>query len=246
DEEMPVRRVRLDGFWMSKYEVQVDEYLQFTRETGGNLPEWLDESNYYHYQKGQDDHYRKLGEALTGGNYPIVGVSWHDAVAFTIWLSRESGKNYRLPSEAEWEYACRGGGHPIKYAWGSGEPYVDKNRAANIADNSMRHAFPRLVIWNGYEDGYTYTAPVGSFAANSLGLHDMTGNVWEWVLDVFDEQAYRKSGSDNPIFTSPSGSRAVRGGSWDDSSRDLRCSARDDDNPTDRDYNAGFRIVRTK
>ena len=83
DEEKPVRPARLDGFWMARHEVTVDQYLMFFQETSGNLPVWLDETSLYHYKKGSDDHYRKLGDALSNGNYPIVGVAWHDATAFT-------------------------------------------------------------------------------------------------------------------------------------------------------------------
>ena len=245
DEEKPVRPARLDGFWMARHEVTVDQYLMFFQETSGNLPVWLDETSLYHYKKGSDDHYRKLGDALSNGNYPIVGVSWHDATAFTRWLSSKTGQTYRLPSETEWEYACRGGGLPIKYAWGNGDPRVDGKNAANIADQSVRADFPHLQVWDAYDDGYTYTAPVGSFAPNPLGLYDMTGNVWEWVLDNYDDQAYRKSGADNPIFVSGSTSHGIRGGSWDDTA-DLRCSVRDGDIATNRDNNEGFRVLRNR
>ncbi len=152
--------------------------------------------------------YRPDGNVLGRGGHPVVNVSWEDAKSYVSWLSREMGEVYRLPSESEWEYAARAG-TVTKYSWGNEIGY---NRANCDGCGS------------GWDD--EQTAPVGSFAPNAFGLHDMHGNVWEWVEDCWNEN-YRGAPSDGAAWTNDDCiMRVVRGGSWDSSPRVLRSAGR--------------------
>ncbi len=147
-DERPVHWVSISRFAIGKYEVTVDEYLRFAWATGAHVPEWQKIGSRYNIRTGRHYHYKKLGSALTNDNHPIVGISWHDAVAYAKWLSEQTGQEYRLPTEAEWEYAARAGTE-TEYWWGD----EIGSKKANC---------------NNCEDFFEYTAPVGSFAANPL------------------------------------------------------------------------------
>ncbi|MBI5186154.1 MAG: SUMF1/EgtB/PvdO family nonheme iron enzyme [Nitrospinae bacterium] len=175
-DEKPVHEVCVDDFYIGKYEVTNKEFREF---------------RLFH------DSYDYEGHSLNGGNQPVAMVSWEDAKAYADWLSEKTGKRYRLPTEAEWEYAARSGEKGYKYSWGNGGP-VGK-RGGNIADESAKRKFSdwtawsRWTTWKGYDDGYAVSSPVGSFEPNEFGLYDMSGNVWEWVEDLYDSESYSKS-----------------------------------------------------
>ena len=153
--EQPPHAVSLEGYWLGKYEVTLGQYQAFISETGYEpLPSWI-------------------AKYSPGGMYPVVGVSWEDAVAYCQWLSKKIGLSFKLPTEAQWEKAARGiDGR--KYPWGNHAPYYRGKWYANYAaqDNWDKKA----------ADGFEFTAPVGSFplGASPYGLLDMAGNVWEW------------------------------------------------------------------
>jgi len=158
------------------------------------------------------------------GNHPMVNVTWDEARAFCEWAGG------RLPTEAEWEYAARNGGKRIKY--GTGKNTLSP-RAANYDPGKYT------------EDGYRYAAPMGSFAPNALGLHDMAGNVWEWCADWYDENYYRNSPSTNPRGPSSGQRRVLRGGGWNSYPYHLRATYRGGDVPLYRDsYVVGFRCLQ--
>lgn len=135
----------------------------------------------------------------------MVSVSWDDAQAYCRWLGK------RLPTEAEFEYATRAGTE-TEYWWGNGSPGT--RRVANIADESAKRQHSDWPIMTGYDDGYVRTAPVGAFEGNPFGLYDMTGNVWEWTADWYDELYYSVSPQRDPKGPSGGEKRAIRGGSW--------------------------------
>ena len=198
-DEKPVHEVCLDGFWMGKYEVTQGQWKTI--------------------MAGNPSNFKK------GDNYPVETVSWTDAKEFIEKLNnRSSGGQYRLPTEAEWEYACRSGGKGEKY---SGSSDVDR------------------VAWYGYEKSGISTHPVGTKASNGLGIYDMSGNVWEWCEDVYDSSAYSKHSRKNPVVTSGGSLRVVRGGGWYDDPRYVRCADRNWDNPGLRSRYLGFRLLRT-
>ena len=174
DDEHPVHTVRVERFELSKYEVTFEEYDRFTAATGRD----------------------RAGDRGWGrGRRPVINVSWDDAVAYARWLSEQTGERYRLPSEAEWEYAARAGS-VTKYSWGN---EIGRNRA-NCNECGRR--------WDDQQ-----TAPVGSFAPNGWGLHDMHGNVAEWVQDCWNEN-YQGAPTDGSAWESGDCDwRVLRGGS---------------------------------
>ena len=142
-------------------------------------------------------------------------MSHNDAVAFLGWLNEqetEKNRGYRLPTEAEWEYACRAGTGGFTGASDDPESLV---RIANVADASLKKVLPNATCIRG-DDGFVYTAPVGSFEPNAWHLYDMIGNVWEWCDDWFDPKFYQSSPKENPHNTAEASSRVIRGGSWSD------------------------------
>ena len=240
-DEKPVHQVCVDDFYLGKYEVRVGDFRKFVNETGYRTEAESGDGCYTYNgsdwtKKNRDANWRNPGFAIDD-RHPVVCVSWNDSMAFIDWLKGKTGKQYRLPTEAEWEYAGRNGGKQHKYSWGNGDP------SGNIADESAKRRFFGWTMWNGYDDGYIFTAPVGSFRPNELGLYDMTGNVWEWCSDWHGENYYQGSPRNNPQGPSSGSSRVLRGGSWDSSPRLVRAAYRLGLDPSLRDLSdGGFRL----
>ncbi len=203
-DEKPVHRVSVGKFAMGKFEVTFAEYDKFAEATGRKKP---------------ND--RGWGR----GNRPVIKVSWNDVTAYTKWLSNQTGKTYRLPTEAEWEYAARAGTE-TKYWWGND---VGKNRAACYGCGAK---------WGW--DAKRMTAPVGSFSANQFGLYDTVGNLWEWTCSKYTD---KYNGKEKQCVTNAS-RFVLRGGSWNYEPRFLRSANRYRDEPTDRIGHYGFRLAR--
>jgi formylglycine-generating enzyme required for sulfatase activity len=170
---------------------------------------------------------------------PVINVSWQDAMAYAEWLSQQTGARYRLPTEAEWEYAARARTTTSRY-WGD-DP--DQGCAyANAADLDGKQLF---VGWTEMKchDGHIYTAPTGSYRSNDFGLHDMAGNVLEWTCSLYDKDSRVAPVQSCEAMT---GERefVVRGGSWNDEPRNVRSADRHRSPPDFRDYYLGFRLVR--
>ena len=228
DDEQPVHTVHLDAFYMDKYEVTNAQFKAFVDAN----PPWQKDNidAKFHVGPYLDDW---NGNDYPAGyaNYPVVTVSWYAAMAYAAWAGK------RLPTEAEWEYAARGGLAGQKYPWGNTISAADANYGWEIRD----------------------TSSVGQYAANGYGLYDMAGNVWEWCLDEYNPDFYAAShNSQNPIagadtikeiletFTSiPTYlSRVLRGGSWACDAHDLRVAARLRAPPTVTLVAVGFRCAR--
>lgn len=160
-----------------------------------------------------------------GDDAPVVNVSWHDAQAFIDWLNQTDGGGYRLPTEAEWEYACRAGSSAAKYCGG--------------------HDLDSVGWYGGNSGGRQH--PVGRKKANAFGLHDMSGNAWEWVQDCWHD-SYRGAPSDGSAWTSSCTSvqRGLRGGSWLIGAWSSRAANRYLDSPDFRVQSNGFRLARTR
>ena len=197
-DEKPVRTVKLSGFWIGKTEVTQAQYQKIM---------------------GANPSKQKLG-----GNYPVEMISWHDTQSFIRRLNSRSGERFRLPTEAEWEYACRGGGQKVKFGTRFGDI---RKGLANYIKNER----------------YKKTSPVASFSPNRLGVYDMSGNVWEWVSDKF--ASYKKVGTRDPNYQGPGSKYVKRGGSWSDTSRYLRCANRVSYEPGNRNSVKGFRLAIT-
>ena len=191
----------------------------------------------------QDVSWRTPGFNQADG-HPVVCVSWEDAKAYVKWLSRETGERYRLLSESEWEYVARAGTGTSWY-WGDGES--GQCTHANGADRALKR---RYGDWKwtvaSCDDGRIHTAPVGSYAANGFGLHDVLGNAWEWVEDCWHE-SYAGAPKDGRAWTGGGdcGRRVLRGGSWGFEPWFLRSAYRSRYSAGIRYSLAGFRVART-
>lgn len=203
--ELPAHDVTIrQAFALSVHEVTFEDYDRFT------VPEMV----------------RDMGWGR--GRQPAINVSWHDAIAYAAWLSAQTGAEYRLPSESEWEYAARAG-TTTKYHWGD---EIGVNRANCVGCGSP---------WADRR-----TAPVGSFAPNRFGLYDMHGNVFEWVEDCCEWRYDGRHPPDGtPCYIRPCWDRGLRGGSWRDLPTNVRAAYRDHIFPGMRDSSIGFRVART-
>ena len=171
-------------------------------------------------------------------------MNWYDAQAYVEWLSRKTGKTYRLPTEAEWEYAARAGTR-TRYFFGDGD--TDFCRYGNGGDQTAKSKITGARGWITLPctDGYAYTAPVGTFLPNSFGLYDMHGNAWQWLEDCWHE-TYERAPSDGSAWVSGDcGSRVNRGGSWGWGPPALRAAARSSDAADHRWDAYGIRVART-
>jgi formylglycine-generating enzyme required for sulfatase activity len=257
DDEAPVHRVRISQpFWLGQHEVTVGQFRQFLAASG-YVPESIaDGSGAYAYNpnydpattvrrdafEGRDPKYSWMNPGFQQSNeQPVVNVTWHDAQALARWLSDKEKKHYRLPTEAEWEYACRAGSR-TRYAHGD-EP-SGLAGAANTFDAEAAGYWPR---WQGFalagSDGFAFTAPVGSFPANAFGVHDMVGNVWEWVADWHDEHWYARSPATDPQGPESGTVKVRRGGSWHTWSLYARCAFRNWNTPQTRYTLVGIRLL---
>jgi formylglycine-generating enzyme required for sulfatase activity len=168
------------------------------------------------------------------GNRPVIGVSWNDAKAYVAWLTRKTGKPYRLPSESEWEYGARGG---TTTPYSSGKTISPKQ--ANFDGSMGDGAGPSDV-------NRQRTMPVGSFPANPFGLHDMHGNVWEWMEDCWSEDYSATTPANGAPYSQPNcGGRVMRGGSWEDYAGDIRSAARVASGAEEQSWSDGFRVALT-
>jgi len=175
--------------------------------------------------------YRPDDQGWGRANRPVINVSWDDAKAYVEWLSRKSGKQYRLLSESEWEYAARAG-TTTAFSFGDAITTAQANYDASAGAPVARDANRQQTI------------PVGSFPANAFGLHDMHGNVWEWVEDCWHDE-YTGAPTDGSPWKAPDcKGHVLRGGSWEDYAGDLRAAARTGGNTEDQYYSDGFRVAR--
>lgn len=237
----PQRVVRVERFAIGRFEVTRGEYLAFakaTRHESIGCFAWEGAAFALDPVRG----WRDTGYAQTD-DHPAACVSWEDALAYTQWLSALSGRRYRLPSEAEWEYAARAGTVTPRY-WGGPDSAVCLY--ANGADRAARAANSQALAWGAADcdDGHAYTAPVGRYRANAFGLHDMLGNVGEWTADCWNPDhrgapAQGLAREDGDCWL-----RAVRGGAWDDAPVGLRAAYRVGSPVVVRLYSRGFRVAR--
>ncbi len=219
--EKPVHEVQVEDFWIAQTEVTVGQYLEFCEATNSHWPEWLEKGSRYHVKTGSDKYYANKGYTRTASNLPIAGVSWDDAVAYCDWLKSKTGLGYRLPTEAEWEYAARGG--------------TLSNGTAYAGSTDLN-----AVAWT---DGNAGGKPhnVATKSANELGLYDMSGNLWEWCSDWWGN--YSSQSQTNPAGPPTGSNRVLRGGSWDYHPRRSRVASRSSYGPSSRLNFIGLRLV---
>jgi len=204
DNEKPVHRVWIDVFQLATMQVTNAEYSRFLSDTASLPPPFWRDPNFSHPEQ------------------PVVGVSWHDAVRYCDWLTARAGRRFRLPTEAEWERAARGGVENALYPWGDTPP----------------HGLPR------YTDRWkTGPEPVGRAEPNAYGLYNMCDNVHEWCSDWFDANYYAVSPERNPRGPRVATRRASRGGSWRHHIKMSRCAVRSSIPPEFQYADYGFRVA---
>lgn len=252
-DERPVHTVQISDFFLAKTETTVAQFTAFAEagtyrtdaERGEGSYVW--DSLGWHKKEGVDWRFTENGRLrpAENGNYPVIHVSWSDAAQYCNWLSEQSGlqkvydfhndslridltaNGYRLPTEAEWEYAAAGGktAKPESYA-GAGQP----GAIAWYSGNVSRHS---------------HTA--GQKQPNALGIYDLCGNVWEWCNDWYDKSYYAKTlNARDPAGPGSGETRCLRGGSWNNSGKHLRIANRSSRYPDFRDGSIGFRVARRK
>jgi formylglycine-generating enzyme required for sulfatase activity len=211
-DEQPVHTVHIDSFYLNAAEVTVWEYLRCVQAGECRMPVWW---NKRFYEDKADDKPGRTWLAL-----PVTGISWDDALTYCKWL----GPGFRLPTEAEWEYAARAGSTGA-YFWGNSK---DSERYFAVVDHGL--------------------SPAGSRKPNDFGLYDMIGNAWEWCGDRYDKKYYQESPAHDPqgpVDAKRYPYRVVRGGGWNEYSWNLRCSNRNYGEPFRRYDGVGFRVCRS-
>ncbi len=249
-DEHPQHRVRITRpFYLGTYHVTRGQFRQFVKQSGyktdaekgenrGGFGWDSDQGEFYTNEKYS---WRNAGFDQSD-EHPVVNVSWNDAVAFCQWLSKKEGKTYRLPTEADWEYACRAG---TKTRYYNGDDPEALAKIGNVADAAYKANFP---FFNGAikaKDGYVFTAPVGKFKPNAFGLYDMHGNAWHWCADWHGEDYYGKSPVDDPAGPDTGAARVTRGGSWNSWPHECGSAARDDFSQDSESCDIGFRVAIT-
>lgn len=242
EDEEPVHKVCVDDFYLGKYEVTVGEFRAFVHDTGYRTEAERGDGMHYwsgsEWERKEDIYWDNTGFPQED-RQPVVGVSWNDTQEFIKWLNKGFDGKIHLPTEAEWEYAARSGGKKYKYSWGNGRP------SGNVAEETTKRVFPSWPAWQGYDDGFLFTAPVGSFEPNELGLYDMTGNVWEWCSDWYDKEYYKQKIKHNPKGPSSGLLRVNRGSCWHCGPEFNRITFRSYIYPDYRFITLGFRLAKT-
>ena len=250
-DEGPQRQVSIALYALGRSEVTVAEFRRFADESGYRTEAERDAraqgcSGFIYADPGAAGpasqpvtSWRSPG-LTQADSHPVLCVSWNDARAYAQWLSKKTAKRYRLPSEAEWEYAARAGSVAARY-WGD-DP-VQACRFANVADQS------RFQTWGFGQkhecaDGHYFTAPAGGYAPNRFGLYDMLGNAWEWTEDCWNASYAGAPADGSAWLAGDCAQRVCRGGSWSTVPRFARSAARNKNTADHRDNLTGFRLAR--
>ena len=251
DDEYPRHRVCITRpFYLGMYHVTVGQYRKFVEEEGykTDAEKTLQPGAFgFDAEKGPilyyaaDYTWQKTGFSQTD-NHPVVNLDATDAGQFCRWLNHKEGKSYRLPTEAEWEYACRAG---TTTRFFSGDDPEGLAKVANVADAALKAQCPNDKGAISANDGYAFTAPVGSFPANAFGLYDMHGNAWQWCQDYYDGNSYATAPLEDPHGVNFAVFRSLRGGSWLSRPQVATSAHRGMLGHVIRTADTGFRVVLT-
>lgn len=246
--EYPRHWVRITKpFYLGAHEVTVGQFRRFVEAAGYQTDAERNEgfkgaygfnAETGKFEQNENYSWRQVGFPQSD-EHPVVNVSWNDAVAFCQWLSKKEGKTYRLPTEAQWEYACRAGS-TTRYH--SGDDPETLAQVGNVSDATAKAKFADWKYPLSASDGQVFTAPVGSYRANAFGLYDMHGNVSEWCADWYNGEYYANSTGADPAGPDTGSYRVIRGGSWSDRAWYCRSANRSNGSPEDRNFFLGFRV----
>lgn len=249
-DEYPPHLVKITApFLLGKYEVTVGQFKRFVADTSYQTEAERDGLGGWGYNPASkktegrhiDFNWKNTGYLQTD-RHPVVNVSYNDAQAYLAWLSKKEGKHYRLPTEAEWEYANRAG---TSWYYSNSDNPDDLPQFARAIDLSQHKIFMHVQdIEVEPTDATVFPVPVGSYKSNAWGLHDMHGNAWEWVQDWYGEDYYAKSPDSDPQGPVTGRTRVRRGGGWNSFPVWLRTSFRNTSPPDTRCSNLGFRVAR--
>jgi formylglycine-generating enzyme required for sulfatase activity len=263
EDEGPLHQVTIvRPFAVGRFLVTVDQFAAFVAETRHDAGSECQTFESGEYKERSGRSWRNPGFPQRG-NYPVVCVDWDDVKAYADWVARKTGKLYRVPTEAEWEYAARGRTQPGSYPrYWFGNQDADLCRYGNVADQAAKSVIAGSKGWAAApcNDGYAFTSPVGSFPANTFGLYDMLGNAFQWTSDC-NHDSYEGAPSDGSAWTPGSRFgrnimmlghsgpvcplRPARGGSWYNIPKNARTAVRQWLEPVDRIHFLGFRLART-
>ncbi len=247
-DEKPLHTVCVSDYYIGKHEVTRGEFARFVGETGYRTQAETEQGCYIIYggrvwENQKDLYWERLKQ---DDNHPVACVTWNDATEFIKWKNKKSGLKFRLPTEAEWEFAARERGKVMKYSWGVDGDKPQGNVADEAAHRELAEVFPEKTYWKGYDDGYVFSSPVGSYKPNGLGIFDMSGSVWEWMYDLYDVDYYKKSPKDNPKGNRTDGTHVRKGGSWADDWRHQRIANRSRSFDFRARFDLGFRLAMEK
>ena len=249
-DERPIHTITVNTFLIGKFELTVKEFSQFVAAT--NYETDAEKIGYSHIYTYEFERCNKVswrddedGHPRPGSEYdkPVIHVSWNDADAYCKWLSKQTGKHYRLPTEAEWEYAAGNGKKHTRYSWGN-------NASSDMSSNPIVPATASgqkpLICSSKFEENKTgcfYVDKVGMYQPNDFGVYDMCGNVWEWCNDWYSAKYYTYSDTKNPKGPKEGENKVIRGASWVYYPEKGTTTYRSGGNPTLTNYNLGFRVV---
>ncbi|MFZ6749820.1 formylglycine-generating enzyme family protein [Undibacterium sp. Ren11W] len=257
NDEAPRHKVRISqAFYLGQTEVTVGQFRRFLKESGYQPESIADGTGGYGYNPAYDPDKSARGDQFEGRDpryswsnpgfpqdeqHPVVNVTRNDALAMAQWLSKQEGRVYRLPTEAEWEYAARAG---TQTRYHSGDAPESLLKVANTFDAKSQVNWPKFAehALKG-DDGYVFTAPVASFAPNAFGLYDMHGNAWEWTQDFYGEDYYAHSPVNDPQGPADGNVYVRRGGSWHTWAFYARSSYRNWNTPQTRYTLVGMRLL---
>jgi len=251
-DEYPQHRVRITkSFLLGRHEVTVGNFRQFVDDSKYRTQAETDGQGGWGYDpatgkcSGRDVRFnwREPGFPQTA-DHPVINVTWNDAAAFCEWLSRKEGRRYRLPTEAEWEYACRAG---TRTRYFHGDDPAGLAKVAQLLNAGGKTGYADVQDQQHFlKAGESLTARVGSKGANPWGLFDMLGNAWEWTGDWYGEDFYARSPASDPTGPAEGNVRVRRGGAWNTFPLYARPAYRNWNSPGTRCINVGFRVVCEK
>jgi formylglycine-generating enzyme required for sulfatase activity len=240
DDEGPLHRVCLNSFWISENEITVMQFEKFVHQAKYQTQAEKDGFSWTYdgkWKKRGGIHWKNPGFKQTQ-HHPVIHVTYNDALAMAQWLS-SSNKRFSLPTEAQWEYACRAQSNSSRFF---GDNIGRTCQYANVADQSIKQKYHAWTV-HPCNDTFIYTAPVRTFSPNPFGLYDMLGNVWEWCINAYDHRAYLHPINKYTVHNNQT-QVSIRGGSWYTRPQYLRCANRDFvASCTRRSSDLGFRLI---